>query len=404
MIKATAHWLREHRLVADLILVLPLGFLSFLDAIRQGTGYSVTIGLGLLVLNTLLVVPLIWRRRWPLTVFAFIALVCFAQWSAGFVIGRNDVLMFADVAVLFAMYTVVAEKSFGWGAAAAAVCVLGALMATYGQFGNTAYASWSGWEAERSSLVAIAMFVGVVWSLGIYSSTRRAYLQSLEERAERLERERDNQVQIAMAAERARIARELHDVVAHNVSVMVVQADGGAFMVESDPPRARQALETISETGRTALKEMRLLLGVLRDGDAKGPYAPQPGIDQLGELIDQTRSAGLPVEFTSEGAPDGLPTGLQLTVYRIVQEALTNVLKHGGPAATARIFVGYRDDRIEVRVADDGRGAAAASDGMGHGLAGMRERVAMYGGQVSAGPVPGDGFEVAAVLPVRGAK
>ncbi|GAA3237975.1 sensor histidine kinase [Actinocorallia longicatena] len=398
MIKALATWLREHREIADLLLLTPFGFLCLADVLSRAGGYATPVDLGFLGLGVVLVVPLVWRRRWPLLVFTVIALACFAQWSAGLLLGHN-VIMLANLSVLIAMYTVAAETNLRWGLAAAAVCAFGAALAFYG-FDR----QWNGWAAERSNMIALALLVGVVWSLGIYSGTRRAYLQSLEERARRLERERDNQVQIAMAAERARIARELHDVVAHNVSVMVVQADGGAFMVDSDPPRARQALEAISETGRTALKEMRLLLGVLRDGDAKGPYAPQPGVDQINDLIEQTRAAGLPVVVTVEGSPQGLATGLQLTVYRIVQEALTNALKHAGPAATATIFLGYGDDRIRVRVADDGRGAAAADDGMGHGLAGMRERVAMYGGTVTAGPVPGDGFEVAAELPVRGAK
>ncbi|MEO5876717.1 MAG: sensor histidine kinase, partial [Streptosporangiaceae bacterium] len=283
-----------------------------------------------------------------------------------------------------------------WSIAAAGVCCFGALLEFYGH-GH----GWGGWEYERGNLVAIGTLVGGIWIFGIYNSTRRAYLQGLEERADRVERERDNQVQIAMAAERARIARELHDVVAHNVSVMVVQADGGAFMVDTEPHRARQALEAISETGRTALREMRLLLGVLRDDGSAGPYAPQPGIGQLPDLVEQTRAAGLPVRFVTEGPLPQLSTGQQLTVYRIVQEALTNALKHAGPAASADVRLSYFDHRIVVRVCDDGRGSAAPTDGLGHGLAGMRERVAMYGGKVQAVPVS-TGFEVVAELPLRG--
>jgi len=294
------------------------------------------------------------------------------------------------------MYTVAAESGVFWSIAAAGVCCFGALLSAYGH-GRT----WDGWEYERSTLIAIGTLVSGIWIFGIYNSTRKAYLEGLEERADRVERERDNQVQIAMAAERARIARELHDVVAHNVSVMVVQADGGAYMVDTEPKRARQALETISETGRTALKEMRLLLGVLRDDGSAGSYAPQPGIEQLPDLIEQTRAAGLPVTFSTEGRELPLSTGQQLTVYRIVQEALTNAMKHAGAAASADVRLDYFGNRIEVRVSDDGRGAAAPTDGLGHGLAGMRERVAMYGGKVQAHPVP-TGFEVVAELPFRG--
>ncbi len=379
-------WLREHREIADLILLLPLAVVSLLSTSGQSeAGFYAQATLSLMLL-----LPLIVRRRWPLAVFTFIALICFAQWI---VTGQT---VAANIAVLIAMYTVAAESGFLWSIAAAGVSCFGALLAYFGH-GRP----WRGWEFERSGLIAIGTLVGGIWIFGIYNSTRKAYLEGLEERADRVERERDNQVRIAMAAERARIARELHDVVAHNVSVMVVQADGGAFMVDTEPKRARQALETISETGRTALKEMRLLLGVLRDDGSAGSYAPQPGIEQLPDLIEQTQAAGLPVSFTTEGRVLPLSTGQQLTVYRIVQEALTNAMKHAGPAASADVRLSYFDTKIQVRVSDDGRGSAAPTDGLGHGLAGMRERVAMYGGKVQALPVP-TGFEVVAELPFRG--
>jgi signal transduction histidine kinase len=386
MIRPMSTWLREHREIADLLLLLPLAVVSLLSThgyTRLGFSVQATLSLMLLL-------PLIVRRRWPLVVFTFIALICFAQWTV------TDRSVAADLAVLIAMYTVAAESSVFWSIAAAGVCCLGALLALYGH-GR----AWNGWDFERANLIAIGTLVGGIWIFGIYNSTRKAYLEGLEERADRVERERDNQVQLAMAAERARIARELHDVVAHNVSVMVVQADGGAFMIDTEPKRARQALETISETGRTALKEMRLLLGVLRDDGSAGSYAPQPGIEQLPDLIEQTQAAGLPVSFGTEGRVLPLSTGQQLTVYRIVQEALTNAMKHAGPAASAEVRLGYFGNRIEVRVSDDGRGSAAQTDGLGHGLAGMRERVAMYGGRVRALPMP-TGFEVVAELPFRG--
>jgi signal transduction histidine kinase len=269
----------------------------------------------------------------------------------------------------------------------------------------------------------------LAWVLGDSVRTRRAYLAHLEERAARLEREREAQSKVAVAAERARIARELHDVVAHNVSVMVVQADGAAYVMDAAPEQAKSALETISGTGRQALAEMRRLLGVLRTGEPgeTGEYVPQPDVRQLDELIDQVRTAGLEVEFTVEGAPRPLPSGVELTAYRIVQEALTNTRKHGGPDAGASVRLTYFDDGLGLLVEDDGRGTRhtgsgpgkngtgkngtgkdgaggddlVAADGLGHGLIGMRERVGMVGGTLDAGPRPGGGFRISALLPLK---
>ncbi|MDK1472325.1 sensor histidine kinase [Streptomyces sp. 549] len=251
----------------------------------------------------------------------------------------------------------------------------------------------------------------LAWVLGDSLRTRRAYYAQLEERAARLEREREAQSKVAVAAERARIARELHDVVAHNVSVMVVQADGAAYVLDTAPDQARQALETISGTGRQALAEMRRLLGVLRSGEGPqgGEYVPQPGVEQLADLVDQVRGAGLPVDFRIEGTPRPLPSGVELTAYRIVQEALTNTRKHGGPDAGATVRLNYGDRELRLLAEDDGRGSQAelyeegGVDGQGHGLIGMRERVGMIGGTLRTGPRPGGGFQISAELPLKGA-
>ncbi|GAA0497257.1 sensor histidine kinase [Streptomyces olivaceiscleroticus] len=260
--------------------------------------------------------------------------------------------------------------------------------------------------------VIVTVFLAVpfvlAWVMGDSLRTRRAYWAQLEERAARLEKERETQSRIAVAAERARIARELHDVVAHNVSVMVVQADGAAYVLKSAPDQARQALETISGTGRQALAEMRRLLGVLRTGEGAegGEYVPQPGVEQLADLVEQVRGAGLPVEFTVHGQERPLPSGVELTAYRIVQEALTNTRKHGGPGVGATVSIGYGEENLELLVEDDGRGAQhelyeeGGADGLGHGLIGMRERVGMVGGSLDAGPRPGGGFRISAVLPL----
>ncbi|MFG2139128.1 sensor histidine kinase [Streptomyces sp. NPDC048650] len=264
------------------------------------------------------------------------------------------------------------------------------------------------WQGLFFTVLLTVPFV-LAWVLGDSMRTRRAYWAQLEEKAARLEKEREAQSRIAVAAERARIARELHDVVAHNVSVMVVQADGAAYVLDAAPEQTRQALETISGTGRQALAEMRRLLGVLRTGEQaeSGEYVPQPGVEELADLIDQVRGAGLPVDFRIEGEARRLPSSVELTAYRIVQEALTNTRKHGGPDAGATVRLAYRDNDVDLLVEDDGRGAQhelyeeGGADGLGHGLIGMRERVGMVGGSLDAGPRPGGGFRISAVLPLK---
>jgi signal transduction histidine kinase len=250
------------------------------------------------------------------------------------------------------------------------------------------------------------------WVLGDSMGYRRAYSAALEERAARAERERDAQAQIAAAAERARIARELHDVIAHNLSVMVAQADGGAYAFDAAPAQSREALAEIGRTGRQALSEMSSLLGVLRTGAEAAPLAPAPVAGEIEQLVTQAREAGMRVGHAVEGAVRPLPGGLSLAAYRIVQEALTNVRKHAGPEAAAQVTLRYGQDDLLVRVADDGRGAGGtlprygpaattqSAGSPGHGLTGMRERAAMYGGTVQAGSCPGGGFEVTARLPL----
>ncbi|WP_425832351.1 sensor histidine kinase [Streptomyces fractus] len=268
-------------------------------------------------------------------------------------------------------------------------------------------------QISTTGLILITVFqmvpFALAWVLGDSLRTRRAYLAQLEERADRLEKEREAQSKVAVAAERARIARELHDVVAHNVSVMVVQADGAAYVLDQAPDQAKKALETISGTGRQALAEMRRLLGVLRTGEHEeaGEYVPQPDVEQIEELVDEVRTAGLPVDFRVEGTPRPLPSGVELTAYRIVQEALTNTRKHGGPNASASVRLVYFDDGLGLLVEDDGKGAPhelyedGGADGRGHGLIGMRERVGMVGGTLDAGPRAGGGFRISVLLPLK---
>jgi signal transduction histidine kinase len=228
----------------------------------------------------------------------------------------------------------------------------------------------------------------------------RSGIRGREERAELAERERELAAREAVVEERARIARELHDVVAHNVSMMVVQAGAERRVLDGANGSTREVLQTIEEIGRGALTEMRRLVGILRH-DADDPLAPQPGLDDVATLVTQVREAGLPVELTIEGERRDLPVGIELSAYRIVQEALTNALKHAGDAR-AEVSIRYGADALELEVLDDGdgRGGAASPTGGGHGLVGMRERVALYGGRFDASRRPGGGFAVRAKLPI----
>ncbi|MGN5631203.1 sensor histidine kinase [Streptomyces sp. AC154] len=339
------------------------------------------------------------RRRAPEKML----LLAIAMGVAQLIFGvRPTTANFAMLVITFTVATV-GER---WASRLALTCSLCAAGLSQLRWPNQDPGSWA-----QKLFIVIVMTVPFVlaWVLGDSMRTRRAYFDQLEERAARLEREREAQSKVAVAAERARIARELHDVVAHNVSVMVVQADGAAYVMEAAPDQARQALETISSTGRQALAEMRRLLGVLRTGDAResGEYVPQPDVQQIEDLVDQVVQSGLAVDFKIEGTPRPLPSGVELTAYRIVQEALTNTRKHGGPNAGASVRLVYFDDGLGLLVEDDGRGAAhelyedGGADGAGHGMIGMRERVGMVGGTLDAGPRPGGGFRISALLPLK---
>ena len=259
--------------------------------------------------------------------------------------------------------------------------------------------------ATASTWVASLLAVAVAWLWGENLRNRRARWAAMEERARRLEAEREERDRQAVTDERLRIARELHDVVAHSMSVIAVQSGVANHVIDSRPAQARQALATIEATSRSALVELRRLLGVLRQGD--DPVAslePNPGMAELGRLADQIRSAGVEVELKVEGEPGDLPPGVDLSAFRIAQEGLTNVLKHGG--GVARVLVRYSPGAVAVEIADDGRAGAAdvaPAEGTGHGLIGMRERVAVFGGELTAGPVPGGGYRMAARLPYAAA-
>ncbi|HTJ72400.1 MAG TPA: sensor histidine kinase [Actinospica sp.] len=341
--------------------------------------------------------PIVVRRKYPVAVFwTIIGIGAFQVLTPAFISA-------SDLAVPVALYSLAAYRPRRHSLVGLAVCLFGAGVAIFRIHPNGDHNSDVVLWAFAYCVLASPMVIA--WVAGDSMQYRRSYYVELEEKAQRLERERDQQAQIAAATERARIARELHDVVAHNVSVMVVQAEGAAYAMDSAPENTRKALGAIAETGRSALVEMRRLLGVLRAQDGEADRAPQPGIDQLEDLLEQVRTTGVTVEFKVEGVPVELPQGVALAAYRIVQESLTNARKHGGPAVSACVGMHYNEQELRLWVKDNGRGSKAPTDGQGNGLAGMRERVAMFGGQLSAGPLLEGGFQVEAVLPyesVRG--
>jgi signal transduction histidine kinase len=245
------------------------------------------------------------------------------------------------------------------------------------------------------------LLTGVIYVAFFLSGTsmrnRRLYLDELETRAATHEQERDEEAKRAVADERLRIAQELHDVVAHSMGVIAVQAGVGAHVIDDDPDEAKRSLESIATTSRSTLTEIRRLLGVLRDDGAAG-YQPAPGLGDLPRLVADLDNAGLPVDVRVEGSRAEVPPGVDLTGYRIVQEALTNVLKHAGPAH-ATVVVAYEPGALRLEITDDGRGVNGRTTGGGHGLMGMRERVGVYGGSLETGARPGGGFGVVARLP-----
>jgi signal transduction histidine kinase len=362
-------------------------------------------------------VPVAWRRRAPYAVLAATTAAATTHMALGYK------PTFAEAAMVVSLYTVAAHRPRRQALLAAGL--FGVAMVGYGIVADRLYPS----SIEDSLQAWVLTFIqfGAAFFLGDLQKRRLAYMAKLEALNAQLAEEQELRSRWAVAEERARIARELHDVVAHSVSVMVVQAGAARRTLATSPAQATTALGQIESTGRQALVEMRRLLGLLRDGDHDdAALAPQPGLAHLDSLAEAAREAGLPVEVEVEGELRPLPAGIDLSAYRIVQEALTNSLKHAG-RARARVRVRYGREALEVQVSDDGTGLpvpardggaglavvrlrpgglpevtdpVASAAGGGNGLIGMRERVAMFGGSLEAGPRPGGGYRVAARLPL----
>ena len=371
----------DHPYVVDALLAVLVLVVTLQPLLREaGCGCAAVPwwGYALVVVECL---PLVWRRRFPFAV----SLVCGVATT---VHGLTEV---PDPAVYFAglvaMYSVAAHATRRRALLAAGIATVAIAVALA--------SDPAGADLEDVSILYLTFTAA--WLLGDGARSRRLAAARAEDRAASLERTQAAEARQAVVEERNRIAREMHDVLAHSVSMMVVQAEAGPVVVERDPARAVQAFDAISATGRTALTELRRLLGVLRE-DGAGPLAPQPGLDRLPELVESVRAAGVDVAWTPPAELPRVSAALDLAAYRIVQEALTNVVKHAGPA---RVDLRVEADahRIRIDVADDGLGGDPAGSG-GRGLVGMRERAAAVGGSVTAGPGARGGWRVTAELPL----
>ncbi len=323
--------------------------------------------------------PLLLRRRWPARMlWAVLALALAAE-----AVGASSPA--GIVAPLLGLYTVARLRPPRYLAAPLGLVAVGLT------------ASVASGDVPWPGIIGASAVVAATVLLGANARTRQAYLAEVEERAARLERDRDREARLAVSDERVRIAREMHDIVAHNLAVMVALADGASYAAESE--RVGTAMRQVSATGRQALDEMRRLVGLLRNG-GPGERAPQPGLADLDDLVGQVRAAGVAVDLRAEGLPGEWGPGAGLAVYRIAQEALTNVIKHAGPGARADLRLRYAADGVEIEVLDDGAGRTAvpAAPAGRHGLAGMAERTAPYRGSVDAGPRSGGGWRVHATL------
>jgi signal transduction histidine kinase len=337
------------------------------------------LGVGLLLIGT---VSITWRRRAPMVVL----LVSSAAFLA------YEEFSYAPPPLPYAPLTALYTVSVSWApvrsAAVTGILAIGVVLLAFTR--NS--------PILDDQFFAYVISVGAAWGLGYGVQLSRARTALVEERAVQLAREQDTNTRLAVERERARIARELHDIVAHNVSVIVAQSTAAQRVFQSEPDYAQRALNSIEGSARAALVEMRLLLGVLQPEGGDAERGPQPGLDQLVVLLAQIGRAGLPVELVVQGTPRPLPTTVELNAYRIVQEALTNALRHAGPAR-AEVVIRYDKEVLRVRIHDDGRGDEGELP-TGHGLVGMRQRVALLGGELRVGPTAEGGFEVSADLPV----
>jgi signal transduction histidine kinase len=364
----------------DVTLAALVGILVIGSAIAGGVPIGRTVEGALFGVAAAL--PLLFRRRWPFAVLVATLLVALVANVDG---------AFA-LPVLIALYTIGSRRT--WEATIAAVAAIVATSVLFGLLGGANFRS--------GDLIGVTLMASIAAGFGLYVGSKRSGMAALRERAERLQRERELLAERAVAEERVRLAQELHDVVAHNVSLIVVQAQALGATVPD--PRVVEATDGIADLGRRAMTEMHRTLKLLRAADGgAAEREPQPGLGDLDALLDRARAAGVPIDLAVEGEPRPLEQSVDLSAFRIVQEALTNVVKHADRARTT-VMLGYRPDALELTITDSGNGAPAPAGpaSAGHGLIGMRERAALFGGTLNAGPREGHGFEVRASLPYGG--
>jgi signal transduction histidine kinase len=369
--------IQRHPFAGDAAIAVALAAFVLSDLLTSGDYYTASKAI-YVPAALLMTLPLAWRRKAPLPVTAVVMGALAAESLA---VGSAPTPDFQLVGWLLAIYTAAAHCERPAAIAGLVISLAAGLV----------------WMGIDDFFFPIVVFGGA-WLAGRLVRQREVHAQVVEERSAALAREREANARATAAEERARIARELHDILSHSVSVMVVQAGAERMALGNERAATREALEAIERTGRQALGEMRRLLGMLRLGDEPPAHAPQPTLAELDGLVAQVREAGVPVEVHVEGEPVLVPPGVAVSAYRIVQEALTNVLKHAGPAH-ARVIVRYGSRELELEIADDGRGPREVAAG-GHGLVGMRERVALYDGHFDAGARNGGGFVVRVRLPL----
>lgn len=377
-------WLRRHGL--DL-LVLAGAILAAVEVIARRDDIGLPTGVGA-ACDAALVLALLARHRWPFAAPA-------ALWVGAAALSLVDGYLVTSSAAVYAAGLVSAFllgnlRDERQGRIGLAITVGGAAIVVLNapDFDGT--------------VIVVPLMFALAWLGGLAQRSRAVAVEVAEERARLAELERESAARIAVAEERARIARELHDVVAHAISVMVLQAGVVRRRIGEDRPDDAEVLTGVEQTGRTALNEMRRMLGALRREDDEVERGPQPGLGHLDTLIAELRRAGLPVELRVDGEPYALPDGVDLSAFRIIQEALTNALKHSGDARRVDVVLRYGADELGIDVCDDGSGTGNGG-GSGHGLVGIRERVKIYGGSMTAGPGEDGGFEVHTRLPVGGA-
>jgi len=377
---ALRHWF-------DIAILVGLG-IGIADAVRRvhnSDGPAGPLWLDVIFVVAI-ITPLLARRRFPFGAPVAVAVVVTVSTLFDDRLTPNNFMIFlAGCSAVFLMALLP-----DWRQAVAGLAIV---------FGTEAVVARTDPNGGIGDFFFSNLLFGVVWVVGFALGRKFEEADEARERAARAEREREERARAAVAEERARIARELHDVVGHSVSVMTVQASGVRRLLRPDQEREREALLVVERTGREALAEMRRMVGVLRRPEEAPALAPQPSLEHVNRLVEQARDSGLPVELRIDGDAIQLPAGVDLTAYRLVQEGLTNALKHAH-ATRAEVVVSFGEGHIEVTVTDDGTGVGNG-DGGGHGLVGMRERVSVYGGELDAGPQPDGGYRLRAKLPLE---